>query len=427
MTGTARKDQFKLLIREFHSQKLPETYGRDLAVPLSSKKIVTVYGPRRSGKSFYFYTLIQQLRKTGIDAERILYLNFEDDRILPLEASALQAVMEAYFELYPENKNREIYLFFDEIQNISGWEVFVRRIHDKEKVKLFLTGSSSKLLSRDIATSLRGRTISFALYPLSFREVLRFRNMEPERNFEYGPARFAVKKALEDYLEYGGFPEVILEKNELIRSKILEEYFESLVLRDLAERHGIENLTLLRDLIKFLFANMTLLFSVNSYYKAAKGSFPVSRQTIMDYLRIIQETGYLTLLAKFSWSLKERRVNPQKVLCVDQGVRNRLVFRFSKDVGRAAENVVGQALVRTGSQVFYWEEKREVDFVVQDRSGIRGINVTFGSVPPEREIEGLLEFRRRYKRVKDLLLITRDSQERRGIVKCVPLWKWLLG
>ncbi|MBI4431461.1 MAG: ATP-binding protein [Candidatus Omnitrophica bacterium] len=421
-----KKDQFKFLIREFHRQPLPETRPRDLDIPLSSRKIITVYGPRRSGKSYYFFTIMRKLANAGIANERLLYINFEDDRILPLKAGDFDALLEAYFELYPHVKNQETYFFLDEIQNIKDWEIFVRRIHDKEKARIFLTGSSSKLLSKEIATSLRGRTISFALYPLSFREFLGFRGITLAKDFEYDAQRFDIKKALEEYLEHGGFPEIVLEENGQIKDKILEEYFESLVFRDLAERYRIKNMTLLKDLLKYLFANNTTLFSINSYYKSAKQSFRVSRQTVLHYLRSIQDTNYITLLPKFAWSLKEQRVNPQKIICLDTGIRNRTIFRFSKDEGRAAENVVGATIIRAGDPVYYWHGKREVDFIVQRKNGLAAINVTFGVTVNDREIDGLLEFKEKFSRVRELVLITKDAEETRKSIKLVPLWKWLL-
>lgn len=427
MAPISKKEQFKFLIREFHAEPLPETIPRDLAVPLDSRKIVALYGPRRSGKSFTLYTLIKELLRQGVPKERILYLNFEDDRILPLKGGQLQGVIEAFFELYPECKPEEIFLFFDEIQNVEDWEIFVRRVHDKEKARIFLTGSSSKMLSQEIATALRGRTIGFSLRPLSFSEFLRFRGIRLERNFPYGPQRFQVRKSLQEYLEYGGFPEVVLEKDAVIRHKILEEYFESLVYRDLVERHRIENVGLLKDLLKTLLANSTHLFSVNAYHKALRQSLSVSRQTVTAYLRLIQETGYITLFPKFSWSLKEQRVNPQKIVCLDLGIRNRMTFRFSQDEGKAAENLVGSVLSGLHRELFYWQGKREVDFVVHGEQGLQGINVTFGpGIIEEREMEGLLEFRRRFKQTAKLLLITRDAEEKKGPVRLIPLWKWLL-
>ncbi|MBW6461815.1 MAG: AAA family ATPase [DPANN group archaeon] len=163
-----------------------------------------------------------------------MYINFEDERILPLKAEEMNSIIEAYFELYPENIEMDIYLFFDEIQNIDRWELFIRRLHDTKKFKIFVTGSSSKLLSKDIATSLRGRTITYNMYPLDFNEFLDFKDIKITKYFEYEKIRYKVRKMFEIYLYDGGFPEVDIEKEEL-KQKILINYFEMFIYKDLVE------------------------------------------------------------------------------------------------------------------------------------------------------------------------------------------------
>lgn len=426
MDSTHKKEAFKLLIREFHSEELPEIFPRSLEIPSSTKKVITIYGPRRSGKSFYLFSIVKKLIKKGIPKERIIYLNFEDDRILPLFVAELNALLEAYFELYPENKTKEIFFLLDEIQNVKDWEVFVRRIQDKENAKIFITGSSSKLLGKEIATALRGRTFSYALYPLNFKEFLIFKRFKLERNFEYSSGRFMIKKFLQEYLEWGGFPEVVLEKNPQLKRKILEEYFNSLVYRDLAERYSLENLDLLKDLFKSLFNNMACLFSVNSYYKASKQNLSVSRQTISEYLAFIQETDYLFLIPKFAYSLKEQKASPKKILCLDNGLRNTITFRFSPDEGKNAENLVGAHLRGQGQEIYFWQGKREVDWVIKTQTSLKAINVTYGDKINQREFEALKEVKTKLKNVKELILITKDLDEQHEQVKFVPLYKWLL-
>jgi len=425
--SNSKKESFKLLIKEYHAEPFPDTIERDLEVPLSSQRIITIFGPRRSGKSFYFLTLIKQLLKKDIPEERILYLNFEDDRILPLDFKELNLIMEAYFELYPENKSKEVFLFLDEIQNIKNWEIFVRRVYDKEKVRIFITGSSSKLLSREIATSLRGRTLSFGLYPLNFNEFLRFKKEKLTQDFKYTSQRFKVKKLLEEYLEWGGFPEVVLEKEIELKKKILREYFNLLVYKDLAERFSLGNLAVLREILKFLATNISSLFSINSYYKTAKQIMAVSRETISQYLSFIQETEYFSLLPCFSYSLKSQKVNPKKIICLDNGIRNIISFRFSKEEGKLAENLVGNILkTKEERELYYWQEKREVDFVVKENSELYALNVCFGEKIDERQILSLLEFKKKFKSAKELVLITKDLDKKREGIKFVPLWKWLL-
>ena len=331
-----KKEIFKLIIKEFQESSLPDIFNRDLEISLSSKKIITIYGPRRCGKSFYFLSLIKKLLQKGIPKKRILYVSFEDDRILPLDFQELTLLLEAYFELFPENKEEEIFLFFDEIQNIKDWEIFVRRIYEKEKVKIFITGSSSKLLSYEIATSLRGRTISYPLYPLNFREFLSFKGEIIKKDFEYTEKRFKIKKYLEEYLEWGSFPEIVLENDLILKRKILSEYFNLLVYRDLKDRYSIENTYLIKDLLKSLFTNISSYFSVNSYFKATAQRMPLSRQTLSFYLSCVQETQYFSSLPIFSYSLKVQKVNPKKIICLDNGLRSAVALKFSQDFGKFA-------------------------------------------------------------------------------------------
>ena len=223
---------------------------RKLQIP-DTKKVISIIGSRRVGKTFYFYQLINNLIDNEINPEQILYLNFEDDRVLPISTDELNGIIEAYYELYPEQIKNMLYFFFDEIQNIDGWELFIRRIHDRKNIKIFVTGSSSKLLSREIATSLRGRTLSYYLYPLSFEEFLKFKQISLVEDFEYTSMRFKIKQLFNEYLHIGGFPEIALESEEL-RQPILQNYFDMLIYRDLVERFSIRNITLLKNLVKFL-------------------------------------------------------------------------------------------------------------------------------------------------------------------------------
>src|SRR3989344_4300528 len=186
----ANKEIFKLIIKEFHEKDIPKIVERELSIP-ETNKIVSIIGSRRAGKTFYFYQL---MKKLNVPKDKILYINFEDDRIMPLALKDMDSLLEAYFELYPNNKKSKIYLFFDEIQNIDKWEVYIRRIYDNENVKIWVTGSSSKLLSKEIATSLRGRTLAFELYPLSFKEFLQFNNHHVDKDIWYSKERFMLSE-----------------------------------------------------------------------------------------------------------------------------------------------------------------------------------------------------------------------------------------
>lgn len=420
-----RMTVFKYLIKEFHEFEFPEIIKRELVIP-QTNKIISLVGPRRAGKTFYFYQLIKNLLKKGISKECILYINFEDDRLLPIKTGELNDLLEAYYELYPDLKNKKKYFFFDEIQNVKNWEIFVRRIVDKEKVEIYITGSSSKLLSKEIATSLRGRTLTFYMYPLSFKEFLRFKNVQVEKDVSYSTKRFKIKHLFKEYLEYGAFPEVV--KTEKLKQDILSNYFEMVIYRDLVERFSIRNINLLKMLSKYLITNVSSRFSINSYYKSLKQETKVSKETILEYLSYLSDINLIHLVPIFSFSLKVQQVNPSKAYCIDTGLRNAVSLRFSEDEGRLAENVVFIELKRRGYEVFYWRNTKEVDFVVKEKNNkLIGFNVSYTDEIDEREITSLREFKTNYAaKIKDLIILTRDIEEKKGNITLIPLWKWLL-
>ncbi|MDP2672835.1 MAG: ATP-binding protein, partial [Nanoarchaeota archaeon] len=418
------KQLFKFLIKEFHESELPDVKERGLFIP-ESKKIITLVGSRRAGKTFYFYQMIKNLLKT-VSKERILYVNFEDDRILPLGFKELDNILEAYYELYPENKDKELYFFFDELQNIPSWELYIRRIYDKEKIKLFITGSNSKLLSQEIATSLRGRTLIFHLFPLSFVEFLRFNNLQIDKDLFYSKERFKVKKFFENYLLLGGFPEVVLEKNNL-ENEILSNYYELAIYKDIVERFSVRNITLLKSLSKFLVTNVSSLFSVNAYYTSLKEITSVGKETVFEYLSYLEEANLIFLVQIFDYSLKKQQANPKKAYCIDNGIRNVVSFKFSGDEGRLAENLVFLELKRRKKEVYYWKNNGEVDFLIKNKNGsLTAINVSYTDDISEREMSSLNECRNTFQsKINELIIITKDTEKEQEGVKFIPLWKWL--
>lgn len=421
------KEAFKYIIKEFHESARPDFTERQIVIPDSSK-VISLVGPRRAGKTFYFYQLIHNLLENNIDLTQILYINFEDDRLLPLKSSDLNSILEAYYELYPENTGKMLYLFFDEIQNVENWEVFIRRIDDTKNAKIYITGSSSKLLSQEIATSLRGRTLSYHMYTLGFGEFLRLKGVTLDRDFEYTEKRYLVKNLFTEYLYTGGYPEVVLESEEM-RKDILRNYFEMIVYRDIVDRFSIRNTILLKDLLKFLITNISTPFSVNAYYRAVKKNLAVGKETILEYLSYLEDINLIYLVPFFSYSLKRQQVNPRKVYCADNGLRNAVSFSFSKDDGRLAENLVFLELKRRGEKPYYWKNTGEVDFIFSDSENmLTAVNVSYTDTPAERETRALLEFSEEFgTKVKDLILLTKDTAKVEGSIRYVPLWKWMLG
>ncbi|MBS3128458.1 ATP-binding protein [Candidatus Woesearchaeota archaeon] len=418
----AKKEIFKLIIKEFHEKDIPKTVERKLRIP-ETNKIVSIIGSRRAGKTFYFYHIMKTLH---VSKDKILYLNFEDDRILPLELKDMDSVLEAYYELYPDNKKSRIYLFFDEIQNIDKWEIYIRRIYDNENVKIFVTGSSSKLLSKEIATSLRGRTLAFEIYPLSFKEFLEFNNQKIDKEVFYSKQRFVLSEMFEKYLNFGGFPEIAIEKNNL-QYQILANYFEVMIYKDIIERFSVRNIKFLKELSKYILTNIGKKFSINAYYNTVKQNASTSKSALLKYLSYLEEANMIMLIPFFSYSLKVQNVNPKKVYCIDTGLRNAVSFKFSKDEGKLAENIVFLELKRRDKEIFYWEDKNEVDFIIKDKSEkITAINVTYTNEIDEREINSLLDFRKKYEKCTELIIITKDVEKEENGIKYIPIIKWLL-
>jgi hypothetical protein len=419
-----KKEQFKYLIKEFHSLGLPEFIDREMQLP-QAKKVMVVGGVRRSGKTFYFYQIMKGLLKT-VPKELIVYINFDDDRLAPLGLPDLGELMEAYYELYPQNKGKQIHLFLDEVQSVQGWELFARRIYERENAAVYVTGSSALLSKGEIATQLRGRTLHYTMFPFSFREFLRLRGVEAGKHIQYSQERFAVKSLFGEYLERGGFPEAIGAEKALWR-ETLETYYEMSLYKDIVEKHGVRNPALLRAIAKFLLANVASQFSINAYYKSVKDNMPVGKETVMEYLSYLEESGMVFLSPIFDYSLKVQQANPKKAYCIDNGLRNAVSFVFAGDYGKLAENLAFVELKRGGREVYYWKGKNEVDLVVKNRDdSLEAINVTYTDNIRERETKGLLEFKRTFNKTKSLTLITKDTEKTEGGIRYVPLWKWLL-
>lgn len=434
------KNLLKQVIKEGQEFKFPEIVPREIEVPLKPKKIVAIYGPRRSGKTFLLYSLMKKLAAQGVKRKRILYSNFDDPRLLPFKAIDLETLLESYFELYPELQEKENFAFFDEIQNVDNWELGVRRIYDTGNFKVFITGSSSKFLSKEIATALRGRAIGFQVLPFSFKEFLLAKGVELRKDIVYSKKRFVIKKGLEEYLKMGAFPEVVLEEEKEIKRRVLKEYLETMFFKDLTERFKIKNQNVLRELIKHLITNVAASFSLNAFWRFIKQTYPVSKRTILNYTNYLEEIGLVFLLRKFSYSLKEQTQTPRKAYLLDNGLRTVYGFKFSEDRGRILENTVFLELLHrqtkdTLLEIFYWQDrqKREVDFVLKRGKKIESLIQVCAAVEnfqtKEREIKVLARASEVFG-CGNLFIITSDFEGEEKYqgkkVKFFPLWKWLI-
>ncbi|MEO8230802.1 MAG: ATP-binding protein, partial [Ignavibacteriota bacterium] len=331
------KDLLKTIIKDFHSKSLPNFINRDLSIPINSGKTISIVGSRRAGKTYFLFQLIAKLQLGSVKKTDIIYINFEDER-LNLKTEDLHLIMDAYYELYPDNDN-ELYLFFDEIQNINNWEKFIRRLYDTVTKNIFITGSSSKLLSKEIATSLRGRSVSYEIFPLTFKEYLNFFNID-STDFHSTRNKSKIVKMFNSYLTTGGFPEVVHYDDEF-RAKTLQSYLDVMIFRDIIERYDISNPIALKYIIKKSISNVSNYLSINKLYNELKSTgIKVSKDSIYLFLNYIQDCYLLFLVNIYSESINVQNTNDKKIYCIDNGLANNVSFSFSENTGRLLENDV---------------------------------------------------------------------------------------
>jgi len=407
------------LVKDFFKRKIKfEGIERDLKIP-KTNKIISIIGPRRAGKTWYFYFLLQKEKNP-------MYVNFEDIAFKYLEPEEFFGILKIFSETNYEPKT----LFFDEVQNLKNWSILVRSLYDRN-FKIFITGSSSKLLSREISTELRGRTLSYLLLPFSFSEFLKAKRYKPE--VEIFEKKGTLLKLLRTYLKEGGFPEIVFSEN---KEKILREYFNEIFYKDFVERHEIKSLEFGRFLFEFCFQN----FSKEISFRKIKNFFKksVSDTTLYEYMEKLQDTLSVFFLEKYEKSIYLRKSWPRKIYVCDLGLAN--ILGFEGDIGKRMENTVFLELLRRTNkkplmEIFYWKDyqQREVDFVVKEGLKVRQlIQVTYANAKDEieeREIRGLIKASELLK-CKDLLCITWDYEALERIkgrkIRFLPLWKWLL-
>lgn len=426
---------FTQLIADFHERDLPSLISRETQLPALNKKIDTVIGMRRSGKTYFLYQRMQQLLEQTIAKDRLLYINFDDDRLHPLSTQALGDIISSYYRLYPENKCLTCYFFFDEIHNVSGWERFVRRLQDTENIQLCLTGSSAKLLSREIATTLRGRSISTEIFPFSFREALRFENIELPSNLHPGAQQRALlQNRFHQYLSRGGFPEVQPAMRAEYRIRILQEYVDVVVLRDIIERHQLTNITALRYLIRHCLNSPATLFSINKFHNNLKSqSIAGGKNALHEYLDYLVDTYLLYVVPVHTKSLRRQQVNPRKIYTIDTGLALAFSHRPHADWGRLLENFVFISLRKQALQIAYYRTQQgyEVDFITTDLQNEQHLyQVTLhlnDDSTREREIRALIHAMQECQLIQ-ATLITLEHEEQiktdEGVIHVIPAWLW---
>jgi predicted AAA+ superfamily ATPase len=417
----------ELIERAFYLSRIEQLF--------SARTATILFGVRRAGKSSLAYLFVKRLiEKKQIDAKDSLIVNFEDPRFPPaLNSNDLLRLYEVYLKnLEPSNP----IVVLDEVQTVKGWEKFVRYLLETRKARVLITGSSSKLLGMEISTVLTGRHVDIEIFPLNFKEFLEFKNLKLTSKLELIKHRIKISRLLDEYFEWGGFPEVVLSPSTQRKGELLFRYFDDIVMKDVVKRFGIKEIEKLESLANIYMSNISTLQSFNKL----KETVGLSLDTIERFSKYLETARMFLFLKKFEYSVGKQTRSMRKVYTMDPGFYNVKGFKFSENYGKLAENIVATELSRRCSfnpklEIYYWKDyqQREVDFVIK-----RGLKVEqlvqvtsvsgFDKIE-KREIDSLLKACKELK-CKDLLIITKDYEGEEYFngkkIKIVPLWKWLL-
>lgn len=399
----------------------------DVSKFIKNKQVVTLTGIRRSGKSTIMYQIMDELVKNGVDPKDILYVNFEDPFFAKTgDLKILDDVYQTYRESV--NPDRPPYLFLDEIQNIELWERWVRTKNELGEAKIFITGSSAKLLSSEVASALTGRNVNFKVWPLSFREFLTFNGLEMEKDsLSILSKKTKIRSLLKKYLKWGGFPETTKEKDDEKKEIILKQYFEDILFRDIVQRHEIRDVHRLKALAVTYLTNISALSSYNNLKKTLGAPLDV----IANYTSYLAESFLISEMPKFSFKLKEQQMSPKKVYCTDSGMRNCIAFRFMEDLAKLAENSVYSFLSMAGNEIYYHKGGQETDFVIKKGMKISDvIQVSYAlNVLPQRELSAIEEALQVYGLKRGVVVtddIEKEAKAGHFNITLIPLWKYLL-
>ncbi|MBM4126990.1 MAG: ATP-binding protein [Nitrospira sp.] len=433
--------QFREVIRQriidSVSASPPAFTRRDVRLPAVPGKAVAVIGMRRAGKTTFLWQVVADRLAQGTAREGLLYFSFEDERLAGMASGDLHLLVEEYYRLYPAWRDRRRVIFLlDEIQSVTGWERFARRLLDSEQVDLFLSGSSARLLSREVATSMRGRAMEALVHPFSFREYLRHRRREPDKAADRlsKAQRSSVEKDLVDYLVEGGFPEAQTVAHR-DRIELLRGYVDVALLRDVIERHAVSHPVALRWMVRQLLGNAAGSFSVNKFRLDLKSQgIPVAKDTLHSYLAYLEDAFLVRMVSLATDSERQRMVNPRKVYPIDPGLIAVFDRSGKANLGHALETCIMLELDRHGADVRYVRtaDGYEVDFLARHPSGQEELIQVCASLDDpavcKRETRALLEAARRHP-AASLHLVSLDIPARLDLPEAITVhaaWEWLL-
>ncbi len=417
------KEVFKMLIKE-GQEELQDVKLYERPFEFEEQGRYVLVGIRQAGKSYLLYQRAKQLLASGHDIQEMVYINFDDERLLGMTTDDFDLILQAYSSMYPHKP----ILFFDEIQNIVGWEHFARRLAN-QKYRVFITGSNAKMLSRDIATTLGARYLDEKVFPYSFAEFLGVREVVLEKGWMYGKQRHTVQQLFAEYFQWGGFPELQLYRN---KRHWLNGLYEKIVLGDVVQRNNVKNEQALRLAVKRLAENIKQPTAYNRLANMVK-STGVSTNTasIIDYIRFVKESCLMFTLENYASKFVEKET-VKKHYFTDNG----LLSIFLTDANTSLlENLCAITLYKRcpsdeEPRLFYYNKNVEVDFYVPEEQLAVQASYSIGEYETRKRETDALVALAKVQPLKKAVIVTYDEEEtieRDGLrIEVVPVWKWLL-
>ena len=430
--GMTSTEDFKYALTLWDGKEFSNIIERDVKIDLEIDKIIAIAGARRSGKTYVMFQCMNILLKKGIKRDNIIYVNFENERLTGIEATDLDNLLVAHHQLF--NPEGTIYIFLDEIQNVANWEKWVRKIYDTRKYRLIITGSSSRLLSAEIASSLAGRNLTYVIYPFSFEEFLLAKGLKVDKLQKYSFEKGKILKELDEFLEFGSFPEVALTSSLSRKLEILSSYFDAIFFKDIIRRYKVREVGELDIFLKIVSTNYSsYISSVRIFHYFKSIGFSISRITIMNFLEKARSVFLVQLLNEYSKSMRNQISRQSKSYIIDIGI-SRLFADIDK--GRALENAVFLELLRRKgplSRLNHLKLKsgKEVDFVLGgEKNELLQVSyqVSSGSTRA-RETEALVEAATNLGLTRGTI-VTYDFESQEKIdgiqVEYIPFWQWAI-
>lgn len=399
-------ENIKQYLIDFQKREF-ETFERELKVKFTKEFITSVIGARRVGKTYFLFSLINKIK----DRKEVLYVDFDYPEFLDFDGKNLKTLIDLHLQLFGKLK----YIFFDEIQNLKNWERGLKEIYEFKKFFIFITGSSSKLLSKELATELRGRALSYHLFPLSFREILRIKKISFTKKLFSSKEKNKIISEFDRYLNIGGYPQVFLQRK--LKEQIVKDYKDLVLFRDLVERYRLKNLYVVKRFFEHLISSFAKEISIDRFYNYLKSqNVSLSKKTLYNYLEHFESSLFFYLLR--SHRLRER---------IKKVYLNDVVFAET-DKGRRLENIAFLELLKESENIRFFKDKFECDFVVPKKYVVQ-VCWELNFQNQQREVRGLIEAMNYFKLKKGIILTynqERTIKEKGYRLEAIPLWKWIL-